>query len=379
MSDHAREWFGNDHPSLARCWHPVARSSDVTDAPLAVELLGEAWCVVRIDGELAALRDECPHRLTPLSAGRVVDGALQCAYHGYRYGADGRCVEVPSMPDSPIPARFRCNAAAGVADHLGLVWIAPQSPIVALPEVPEHHDPAFVHVPLPVMEWQAGASQMADNFLDLAHFPFLHLATFGAPDDRAVGDYEVQRDGWTFAVDYSHVTKALADSHRAGPSEPGSSGPDPSGAGSSGPDPSGAEDWHSAVRHDRFVFTAPHHVYLRIDYPDEGSVLTISFCHQPVRAGVTRLFCTDYRNDIPDEPTSIGEAAAFQLAVATEDRALLERNRHKAVPLDLTAELHTRADRITVEMRRVLGALSATTATTTSAPATTSFAAEVGR
>lgn len=327
-------WFGNDHPSLAHCWHPVARSSDVTDQPLAVELLGEAWCLVRIDGGLAALRDECPHRLAPLSAGTVVDGTLQCAYHGYRYALDGRCVEVPAMPGAPIPGRFRCPTAAGVVDHIGLVWIAPEAPLVPLPEVPEHDDASFVHVPLPAMDWRAGASQMADNFLDLAHFPFLHLATFGAPEDRAVRDYEVRRDGWTFSVEYSHVTKALSDSHHS-------------------------EEWRSAERHDHFVFTAPHHVYLRIDYPQEGSVLTISFCHQPVSAGLTRLFCTDYRNDIADEPSSIGEAAAFQLAVAEEDRALLERNRHKGVPLDLTAELHTRADRITVEMRRVLGALSA--------------------
>ena len=96
-------------------------------------------------------------------------------------------------------------------------------------------------------------------------------------------------------------------------------------------------------------------------YMEEGVVLTISFCHQPVNAATTRLYCTDYRNDISDEPGAVAEAVAFQEAVAAEDRALLERMHAKAVPLDATAEYHSRADRITLEMRRTLADLVAET------------------
>ena len=80
-------------------------------------------------------------------------------------------------------------------------------------------------------------------------------------------------------------------------------------------------------------------------------------CHEPVNATTTRLFCTDYRNDIADTPHDRQRAVDFQLAVAAEDRALLERVRRKGVPLDVTAEVHTKADRITLEMRRILGEL----------------------
>ena len=107
-------------------------------------------------------------------------------------------------------------------------------------------------------------------------------------------------------------------------------------------------------REDLFVYTAPHHVYLRINYKSENAVLTISFCHQPVNATTTRLFCTDYRNDIADTPHNRQQAVDFQMAVAAEDKALLERVHRKGVPLDVTAEVHTRADRITLEMRRIL-------------------------
>jgi phenylpropionate dioxygenase-like ring-hydroxylating dioxygenase large terminal subunit len=332
VSDAAVVWFDNEHPALRRCWHPVARADElVGDGPLAVQLLGEHWCVVRLDGRLSALPDTCPHRFAPLSAGSVVDGTLRCAYHGYRFDADGVCVEIPALGDgATIPRRAGCGSAAAVAEHLGLIWIAPLEPIVGLPEVPEHTEATFVRCPLPVSTWNASAAQMSDNFLDLGHLAFLHLATFGDASDRVVGDYDVERDGLAFSVRYRHVTKALADSYQAG------------------------DDVRTVERESYWVFTPPHHVYLRLSYPDEDAVLVISFCHQPVDATTTRLFCTDYRNDIPDEAGAVADAVAFQQAVAAEDQALLERLRRKAVPLDQTVEFHSKADRITVELRRVL-------------------------
>ena len=176
LNEHDSRWFTNEHPALRRCWHPVARSTDVTDAPISVTLLGERWCVARLGATLTALPDRCPHRFSPLSAGRVVGDTLECAYHGFRFAADGRCVAIPAVDESvPIPPRAHCRPAHGVTDHLGLVWVAPDAPIVDLPEVPEHDDPGFVRCPLPPLEWRASAAQMTDNFLDQGHFPFLHL------------------------------------------------------------------------------------------------------------------------------------------------------------------------------------------------------------
>ncbi len=327
----------NEHPALRRCWHPVARSADVGEnTPVAVELLGEHWCVVRLGGTLAGLRDSCPHRYSPLTAGTVVDNTLRCAYHGYRFTADGTCVEIPAVdPGLPIPARACATAAAGVAEALDLIWLAPEDPIAPLPEVPEHHDPSFVNCPLPPLDWHAGAAQMTDNFLDLGHLPFVHLDTFGDKDDKIVPDYSLRRNGWQFTSSHRQVTKPLAEL--------------------TNPD-SGCR---AVERELLVVYTAPHHVYLRINYPQENAVLTISFCHQPVNASTTRLYCTDYRNDIPDDPDAIAEAVAAQLAVAAEDKALLERIHTKSVPLIANTEYHSKADRVTLEMRRMLADLVA--------------------
>jgi phenylpropionate dioxygenase-like ring-hydroxylating dioxygenase large terminal subunit len=332
-------WFDNETPALRNCWHPVARSDELEDGgPISIELLGEHWCVVRLGGELAAFPDACPHRLSPLSAGTVVGDTIQCGYHGFRFAADGTCVEIPAVdPDLPIPKRANCRTAAGVTESLGLIWLAMDEPIAPLPEVPEHDDPSFVNCPLPVADWRASAAQMADNFLDLGHLPFLHTNTFGEEDDKVVSDYSLERNDWHFTVSHRHVTKALAESLKH-------------------------DDEHRTVdRENFFVFTAPHHVYLRITYFEENVVLTISFCHQPVNATTTRLYCTDYRNDIADTEKAKQETVDFQLAVAGEDRAFLELMHRKAVPLDPTAEYHSKADRITLEMRRVLSDLVART------------------
>ncbi|MBL4869858.1 MAG: Rieske (2Fe-2S) protein, partial [Robiginitomaculum sp.] len=50
------------------------------------------------DGAVFALRDICPHRAAPLSAGRIVGDSVECPYHGWRFGlSDGQCKEIPSI------------------------------------------------------------------------------------------------------------------------------------------------------------------------------------------------------------------------------------------------------------------------------------------
>jgi phenylpropionate dioxygenase-like ring-hydroxylating dioxygenase large terminal subunit len=179
---------------------------------------------------------------------------------------------------------------------------------------------------------------MVDNFLDLAHFPFTHVRTFGDPDDIEVPTYSVVRDGLAFTCDYHHSTKVLADSM-------------------------GADTFAVAQRRSTWWFVAPFAIRLRIHYLADDVVLTILFFHQPVDAVTTKLYCFDLRNDIADGRSTVAETIAFQVAVAEEDRALLERIRSKATPLDLQTEVHTRADRITVELRRILHDLVARAAT----------------
>jgi phenylpropionate dioxygenase-like ring-hydroxylating dioxygenase large terminal subunit len=326
----------NVHPSLRQCWHPVCRSADVADDSVtSVRLLGEDWAVGRIGGVLFAFLDRCPHRMAPLSAGTIVDGSLQCAYHGYRFRADGCCVLVPALgADGHVPSRADAIAAAGVTERYGLVWVAAEPPLVDLIDVPEWDDPAFTIVPLPPLDWNAGAAQMTDNFLDVAHFPFVHPVSFGDPSATQVPDYSLDRTGSTFTTIHRHSTRSISN-------------------------PGDADAPNTSDRRDTFVYCAPFTIRLRIEYLADDVVLTILFFHQPVDADTTRLYCYDLRNDIIDGRTTIEAARDFQMSVAAEDKALLERMTDKSISLDPVREVHTKADRITLEMRRIMADLVA--------------------
>src|SRR4051812_719822 len=89
---------------LTDIWYFTALSSDLKPGKLArYELLGEPVLLGRSPrGDLFALRDICPHRAAPLSAGHFheeTSGAttVECPYHGWRFGRDGACTAIPSL------------------------------------------------------------------------------------------------------------------------------------------------------------------------------------------------------------------------------------------------------------------------------------------
>lgn len=94
------------------CWHPVAFATEVADRPVHADLLGEPLVVWRrADGTPRVMSDLCVHRGTALSLGWVKGDELVCAYHGWRYGADGRCVAIPQKEDpAAVPAKARVRA-----------------------------------------------------------------------------------------------------------------------------------------------------------------------------------------------------------------------------------------------------------------------------
>src|ERR1700738_5599326 len=80
---------------LTDIWYFAALSQDLKPGKLARhELLGEPVLLGRSPkGEVFALRDICPHRAAPLSAGRFHQETCcatsgEFSYPGYRFGAD---------------------------------------------------------------------------------------------------------------------------------------------------------------------------------------------------------------------------------------------------------------------------------------------------
>jgi phenylpropionate dioxygenase-like ring-hydroxylating dioxygenase large terminal subunit len=109
---------------LRNYWYPVLQSEDVgRDKPVGFLLLGEALACWRDgDGRPRVLADRCPHRAAKLSVGRVLDGQLQCVFHGLRFGGDGRCTLIPLEPETS-PLLREITAPAYPTDELGgYIW-----------------------------------------------------------------------------------------------------------------------------------------------------------------------------------------------------------------------------------------------------------------
>lgn len=329
--------LSNIDPVLQRCWHPVARPSEVTEQPLRVMLLGEPWVLYRADGRIAAFRDRCPHRHTPLSLGHCEAGVLQCVYHGWRFDSTGTCVEIPALgPGSALPPAARLSPPAGLVESHGMVFLAPEEPIAPLGSIPEAADSAFEAGELPTLRARASAGLLADNFLDVAHFPFVHAGTFGADEAAEVPRYAVARDDWSFTMSYEH---SFANRE----------------------DPAVAMGVRPLVQTRRLAYclSAPFHLRLRIDFVEAGGTNVIGFFIQPETADSCRLFTTLWRDDLFGDAGRMAEAVEFEVAVLREDLAVQEKFDELVLPLEPAAEVHTRADRTTLELRRVLSDLVA--------------------
>jgi vanillate O-demethylase monooxygenase subunit len=74
--------FSTTDPTLRRCWHPVARPTEVAEHPARFMLLGQAWVLSRAGGRIVAFADRCPHRRCPVSLGTSEAGVLQSTAEG---------------------------------------------------------------------------------------------------------------------------------------------------------------------------------------------------------------------------------------------------------------------------------------------------------
>jgi len=321
-----------DRAILARHWYPVALVSDVADKPLAVRLLDQRLVVYRAGAEIVVASEFCTHRGVPLGQGGMATDAgpegVICPYHGLRFGAGGRCVHVPAQPDRAIPARFHLRAYPVALRH-GLVWTcldpAPDAP-PAVPDMPHWDDSEFQQINCPPVDIGGFAGRQLEGFIDVAHFAFIHVATFADPENAAVPAYRPRRTDYGFEAEYWSTV-----------------GNYPAGAAHKG-----AEDFRW-LRH--FRCSPPFTATLEIHFPNGGR-LVIMNAASPVSARMTRMFAPIARNFDKDIP--VADVHAFNARVFEEDRLMVETQQPALLPLDPAAEAHLQADMSSMLYRRLL-------------------------
>src|SRR5262245_17010089 len=168
---------------LRNSWYVAAWDREVSQKPLGRILLGEPVVLYRgANGEPVGLEDRCCHRQLPLSMGAVVGSDLRCGYHGLKFDATGRCIEIPGQDSIPPQARVR---AYPVVERYGWVWIWMGDPEKADPKLipdwwwADHAGWAFTKPDmLPV---KCNYQLIADNVLDVTHLAYVHATSIGAP------------------------------------------------------------------------------------------------------------------------------------------------------------------------------------------------------
>ncbi len=327
--------LGNTSPVWRHAWHPVAPAEDVASgAPAKVLLAGQPWVIARLDGQLVAFADQCPHRLAPLSAGhiaRAADGSarLTCAYHGWRYDPAGQCDLIPSLGrQGNISKRARLSPAYAVREAYGLIWLAPQEPLGPLPAFPEWDAPEMTRARSATVRTRASAGQLVDNFLDAAHFPFVHAASFGVSDDGPLAAGAVSTDAWL-------VTGLFDTPYRDG----------------------GVVVSHRVIK-TAGVSTSAH---VRLELP--GITIGLLLACQPESAESTRVFKLITRSDIGADAGRLAAFIAEEDQILAEDLAILERYPSGLLPLDPRVEVNTRADRLSVAWRRLMATAASSSAT----------------
>jgi phenylpropionate dioxygenase-like ring-hydroxylating dioxygenase large terminal subunit len=315
-----------DDPVLIADWHPVARSAQLAEGGvLAARLLGEDLVLWRTAGVAYAWQDLCVHRGARLSLGRVDGAQLRCAYHGWTYATDGRCVHMPAHPEQAPPARAVVRTYQ-VRERYGLLWVCLGAPSGDIPPFPEWGQPGFgTAVCGPFPHIRAHGPRLIENFLDAAHFPFVHEGVLGDPARPQLGPFEVR------------ITAAGVESDPIAIYQP-----DPYG-GSAG------------------LVTYTYHAY---------RPLTAHFTkHMPAATNGMALVVTPH--DTLDSSawflvatTAVADDALLErdytpriATIFEEDRAIVESQRPELLPLDLQAELHLRSDRVAIAYRRWLNQL----------------------
>lgn len=319
-----------NEPELRHFWYPVCFVEDLESGPVARRLLGVDLVLWRTgDGRVVAARDRCPHRGAALSLGWVESDCVVCPYHGWQFGSDGIAAHIPQQPPGvPVPPKAKIDTARARVEH-SLVWVCLDPAGFQVPRLAETSDSAFRVVREFDEVWACSAPRLMDNSFDPSHVAFVHRNTFGDPSQPDFSELDVERTPEGMVLRYEvEVDNRTVEAKR------------------STRDPA-----DRTVRRTTTWYFAPFSRYLEISYPS-GTRHNLFTSASPVDDEHLRIIQFAVRNDSEAEVPA-GDVVAFDRLVTLEDQRILEST-DPDYDLDLTANVHLRVDRPTVEIRRIL-------------------------
>jgi len=319
-------------PLLLSDWHPVAASHAlVHGSPQRAEVLGLELALWRDSaGAVHAWEDRCPHRGTRLSIGCVERDTVVCAYHGWTFAADGRCVRVPAQPGFEPPASVRARSFA-VDERFGLVWVCVGVPAAGILPFPEYDSADLRKVVCGPYDVQTSGPRIVENFLDMAHFAYVHGGVLGDRGHTEVRDYDVQPFDDGAGGEGILATRCFAWQ----------------------PQTNSLAHGGSMVEYTYRVVRPLTAILTKVPEAQQGFREAISLHVQPVQEELSRVWIILALTNFvqPEE-----ELRAFQDRIFLQDKPILENQVPRRLPLAAGTEHAMRCDRMSQAYRRYLSA-----------------------
>jgi phenylpropionate dioxygenase-like ring-hydroxylating dioxygenase large terminal subunit len=186
-------------------WYVILESRELkNNKPLMIKRLNEELALWRDkENHVCCIADKCCHRGASLSCGRVLDGKLECPFHGFIYDKTGAVTSIPANgKNTPVPENMKVRSYR-TYEAYGLIWIwwGDEDKITGEPfffrELKDYSYSSFTD------HWNVHYSRAIENQLDVVHLPFVHKTTIGRGNKTLVNGPVVTRENEliTFYVD----------------------------------------------------------------------------------------------------------------------------------------------------------------------------------
>jgi phenylpropionate dioxygenase-like ring-hydroxylating dioxygenase large terminal subunit len=318
---------------LKNFWYACEFSSVITNKPKQIVMLNQRFVLYRnSQGEVIALKDQCSHRGASLSLGWLEGDCIRCPYHGWKYQADGQCLDIPAnLPGTPIPKKARVDSYS-VQEKYGFVWLfygdLPEAERPPIPPLPEFEDPTLHPI---FLEFQVNThyTRVIENSLDAAHMFAVHANSFGwgFGQDPRVEDYEVKEEDWGISakIKYNNYTK-----------------------------PKGIfRHFFRSTRtelNSKVSFYLPNIFKLEGDF---GGGKTVNYAvHVPVNDNTTISKRIQFRN-VLTHSWADSLFLKFHYKVCMEDRVVTESQYPRVIPDNLSDEVHVPSDALPLAYRKL--------------------------
>ena len=170
---------------IRRYWHPVALSSEVSEVPKEIRILGEDLVIFKTTkGNIGLVHKACPHRRASMAYGKTEERGIRCCYHGWLFSPDGEILETPGEdPDSKPAEKLRETFKLGaypVIEFNGLVfsYLGPMNKIPEFPHYDAFEIPGNTSSPYRI-DYNCNWIQVLDAIMDPVHTSFLHGQSSG--------------------------------------------------------------------------------------------------------------------------------------------------------------------------------------------------------